>query len=195
MKYVSPSGLARFYFQECERFLRYSATARADLALDGVPATPHETNPVSRAILERGYEWEERVVAEVLGTRAVLAGREAKQLRERQMTAEETRRVLGTLKPGRFAYQPTLRAPASFYARYGLDPARVQLTRCRPDLVECVEGERGLELRVVDVKASPGVKLSHRIQATVYTLILECQLAEWNLERSASAQAGIWLPD
>jgi hypothetical protein len=195
MKYVSPSGFARFYFQECERFLRYSATAKADLAAEGVPASPYETNPVSRAILERGYEWEERVVGEILGPRAVLAEAQAESLRDRQMTLEETRRVLGALEPGRFAYQPTLRAPAGFYTRYGLDPARVQVTSCRPDLIECVEGEDGLELRVIDVKASPGVKLSHRIQATVYTLILEHLLKDWADGRAASAQAGIWIPD
>jgi hypothetical protein len=160
-----------------------------------VPATPYETNPVSRAILERGYEWEERVVGEILGPRAVPAEAEAKFLRGRTMTVETTRRVLGALEPGRFAYQATLRAPPGFYSRYGLDPARVQLTSCRPDLIQCVEGEGGLELRVIDVKASPGVKLSHRIQATVYTLILEQLLADWEFERAASAHAGVWIPD
>ena len=137
MKYLSPSGLARFYFQECDRFLRYSATAKSDLPAERVPATPHETNPVSQAILERGYEWEERVVGEILGPRAVLAEANAESLRDRQMTVEETRRVLRVLEPGRFAYQPTLRAPAGFYGRYGLDPARVQLTKLppRPDPV------------------------------------------------------------
>jgi DNA replication ATP-dependent helicase Dna2 len=195
MKYLSPSGLARFYFQECDRFLRYSATAKADLAAEGVPATPHETNPVSRAILERGYEWEERVVGEILGPRAVLAEADAESLRGRQMTVEETRRVLDALEPGQFAYQATLRAPAGFYTRYGLDPARVRLRSCRPDLIHCVEGENGLELRVIDVKASPGVKLSHRIQATVYTLILEQLLADWEFGRVVSAKAGIWIPD
>src|SRR5262249_30614838 len=54
--------------------------------------------------------------------------------------------------------------------------------------------ERGPVLRVIDVKASPGLKLSHRIQATLYTLILRHILDDWGLDRlRVDEEAGIWL--
>ena len=93
-------------------------------------------------------------------------------LRDRVLGGSETRRLLKGLRPGEYIYQPTLATPPGFYARYGLDPAVVEVTDCRPDLIACVPSDDGPVLRVIDVKASPGLKLSHRIQATLYTLIL-----------------------
>jgi hypothetical protein len=197
-KYVSPHRIARFYFHECERYLRYSSTPKAQRKGDGVPDRNWHTQPVTAAILEGGYVWEEEVVRDHLAgpVRMGTEGGPETALRDRVMSLSETRDALATLRPGEFAYQPTLRAPASFYRRYGLNASKVEMTDCRPDLVECVQDDDGsLQLRVTDVKASPGVKLSHRVQATIYTLLLEYVLVDCGIgDRTVSEQAGIWLP-
>ena len=106
----------------------------------------------------------------------------------------QARELLASLRPGESIYQPELLPPTGFYERYSFDPSIVHWPACRPDLIQCVSTEDGVRLRVVDMKASPGVKLSHRIQATVYTLILESLLSEWGVnDRVASEEAGIWL--
>ena len=115
-------------------------------------------------------------------------------LRDRVLTADDTRRLLTQLQPGEYLYQPTLVTPNAFYTFYKLDPAVVLMGDCRPDLIACLPGERRPVLRVIDVKASPGLKLSHRIQATLYTLILRQVLQEWAVaDYEVEDQAGIWL--
>lgn len=196
-KFISPSRVARFYFHECERYLRYSSTPSAERAAEGIPSTPFDTRPVTQAILESGYAWEEEVLATRLGDRAEVAppAEPDQPFRDRVLSAEESREVLGDLTPGRFAYQPTLTTPPGFYEEYGIDPAIVSVTDSRPDLIECYEDDEGiLRLRVIDVKASPGVKLSHRIQATMYTLLIDHVLQDWGFEdRHVSPEGGIWL--
>jgi hypothetical protein len=196
-KFISPSRVARYYFHECERYLRYSSTPRADRAAEGIAPTPYETSPVTHAILDGGYEWEEQVIGTHLTGRVHLApeSEPGQAVRDRVLTAERSKDLLSTLQPGHFAYQPTLVTPPGFYDHYGIDPSVVSVADCRPDLVECYEDGGGeLWLRVIDVKASPGVKLSHRIQATMYTLILDHALREWGIEdRAVSAEGGVWL--
>jgi DNA replication ATP-dependent helicase Dna2 len=65
-KYISPSRLARFYFHECERFLRFSSVGRDNRVAEGVPVPPVDPRPVTRAILESGAQWEEEVVGDLL---------------------------------------------------------------------------------------------------------------------------------
>jgi len=78
--------------------------------------------------------------------------------------------------------------------RYRLDSNVVQMTDCRPDLIVCEATESGPVLRVIDIKASQGLKLSHRIQATLYTLILGHVLEDWGDQRlRVDDPAGIWL--
>ena len=68
------------------------------------------------------------------------------------------------------------------------------MTECRPDLISCEDSAYGPVLRVVNIKASPGMKLSHRIQATLYTIILRHVLADWcRGDLRVNDSAGIWL--
>jgi hypothetical protein len=53
---LSPSRLARFFFHDCERHLRYHATPARRAAAEGVPALAHAGNPVTEAVLEGGRE-------------------------------------------------------------------------------------------------------------------------------------------
>jgi hypothetical protein len=195
-KRVSPSTIARYYFHDCERFLRYVATPVRERAAEEIPMVPCDTSPVTSAVLESGYSWEEEVVGRHLRRRVeVAAAPDGQSIRHRIHTADSSRRLIAHLRVGNFVYQPVLQVPSSFYARYGIDPQIVVFTDCRPDLIECYEDEAAqLRLRIIDVKASPGLKLSHRIQATLYTLMLEHALIDWGvLDREVAYEPGVWL--
>jgi len=194
-KLVSPSRIARYYYLECERYLRYTSTPREDWTAEGIPPRDIDTSPVTAAILESGYVWEEQVV-ERLGKRLVLSDRpRAGPVRDRILGVEDTRTAVQRLEPGQLIYQPTLVPSPAFYARYGIDRAFVAFTDTRPDLIEAFTDADGrLRLRVIDVKASPRSKLSHRIQAALYTLILRDLLLDWGIgDRAISDDGGVWL--
>ncbi len=196
-KLISPSRIARYFFQECPRYLRYTSTPKELWEVEGVPEPPFDHSPVTTAILEGGYTWEEEVVANRLkGCVFIADAKPDTRLKDRVWGASETRRILTNLKPGESIYQPTLITPPSFYARYGIDNAVVEMTDCRPDLIVCEDSEDGPVLRIVNIKASPGLKLSHRIQAALYTLILRHVMEDWGKVRVwVDDSAGIWLAE
>jgi hypothetical protein len=175
--------------------LRYSSTPRKRRAQEGIPTALPDHRPVTEAILEGGYAWEEEVVGTLLAGKVHLAEADTgTTLRNRILSAADTRRLLTQLRPGEYVYQPTLVTSNAFYKAYKLDTAVVLMGDCRPDLIACFPGKSRLILRVIDVKASPGLKLSHRIQATLYTLILRHVLREWGVtDYVVEDQAGIWL--
>ncbi len=189
---LSPSRLARFFFHECERNLRFLATR--DKSAEGVPALAVEQSPVARAVLEGGYAWEEEVVAHHLNGRAHVAAPSSPRqpLHERVHSEAETVALLRSLPRGHALYQGTLEVPERFVTRFGLDPAVVSFSPCRPDLV-WRDRDTG-RLRIVDVKASQHLKASHRVQAALYEAILEEVVAEHQLDAEVDRErAGIWL--
>ncbi|MBL8601566.1 MAG: AAA family ATPase [Myxococcales bacterium] len=190
---LSPSRIARFFFHECERHLRFSATPKARRGVEGVPEVALDESPVTASLLEGGYQWEERVVERHLAGRVrVSPGPGA--LRTRVFEAEATLEALATLQPGEYLYQPTLIAPPGFLARYKLDPAWVSFAPCRPDLIACVATPEGPRLRVVDVKASDTLKASHRVQVTLYALMLREIVRDAGLALEVDLEhAAIWL--
>ncbi len=191
---LGPSRLARFFFHDCERHLRYHATPAKRAAAEGVPALTHAGSPVTAAILEGGYAWEEHVVTKHLGADAHVA-KGAGPLRERTHSSDATLRLLRKLAVGSSIYQGSLVAPDAFYERYGLDRALVELPACRPDLVELVACDDGVaRLRVVDVKASKALKASHRVQVALYALILRDLAPGAKLPHPIDLETGgVWL--
>jgi DNA replication ATP-dependent helicase Dna2 len=165
---------------------------------EGVPSTPFETRPVNRAVLDAGYRWEERALAGPLAGGAIVAvpprDRPDAPARERAHSIEATAELLATALPGQAIYQGTLRPPRRFYERYGIDATVVAFTDCRPDLVEVRADTDGRRLlRVTDLKVSRGLRLSHRIQAALYTLLLRDVLEEAGADGEADLSPAIWL--
>lgn len=150
---------------------------------------------MTKAILDSGARWEEEVLEDLLPGVVHIADGDADQpVSERMFDQATARDRIESLEPGRYVYQPELAVPERFYRRYNLDPEIVYWPPCRPDLIECVEKNGSMCLRVIDIKASPGVKLSHRIQATVYSLILQTLLEDWRADdRQVADEGGIWL--
>lgn len=191
---LSPSRIARFFFHDCERNLRFLATPGPRREVEGVPPPPHVQSPVTGAILEGGYAWEEDVVRNHLAGR-VYTARGSGPLRDLAHKADDTVRVLGELRPEEAIYQATLVPPPAFLARYGLDPEIIEFRACRPDLVQRVDDHPGApRLRVLDVKASEHMKASHRIQVALYALMLRDVLAAAELDLPVDLETGgVWL--
>lgn len=196
---LSPSRVARYYFHECDRFLRYSATPKAHKAEEGVPPYELDHSLLTKAILDSGYDWEGEVLATHLVDSAVIGAAPVENPRAAKTSCihsvAETIEALRTAVPGQYIYQPTLIATASFYARYGLDRNLVEFGECRPDLLMITAGEDGAnEVTVLDLKATDESKLSHKIQSTLYTLILEHVLADHGIAGlTTTRRGGVWL--
>lgn len=195
--YVSPSRIARYWYHECDRYLRYATVPRRNRASEGVPDVEIDHQLVTRLLKQGGFAWEERVVRDHLAGQVVVAPAAGDgPLHERVHGVEETLDAIAAAEETTAIYQTTLRPSASFYARYGLDPDLVGFTDCHPDLLLFeTAGDGRLEVRVVDVKASAFTKLSHRIQVGLYTRILEDALADAGLDARVTTgdQGGVWL--
>ena len=193
--YLSPSRIARYYFFECDRYLRYMAVPRERRRDERIPKVAYDYSPVTRAVLEGGSVWEQEVLTRHLDGTVVEPPETDPPLPYHQRTVpyHDTVTALASLQPGDAIYQPTLQVPDSFYRRFGLDPDQVEFRDCYPDLVLCVDGDNGPELAVVDVKASTWMKLSHRIQVGVYTLILAEVLRSEGIDTPVSRRGGVWL--
>jgi hypothetical protein len=68
---VSPSRIARYYFHECDRHLRYASTPKERRAEEGVPARSAHQSAIGKAILDGGYRWEERILDDFLAGRVI----------------------------------------------------------------------------------------------------------------------------
>src|SRR5919106_2348186 len=193
---LAPSRLARYYFFECDRFLRYDATPRDRRGEEGIPRRDFDTSPVTQAILAGGQAWEEHVLTTMVPD-AITGAPDAEapaDITGRTLDYVRTVAALRDVGAGTAIYQPTLRAPRSMYDAYGLDSELVTFSDSRPDLLMVVDGEHGPEIRVVDLKASDFMKLSHRIQVGIYTLLLRHVLrAEGIGHYQAARVGGVWL--
>jgi DNA replication ATP-dependent helicase Dna2 len=189
---VSPSGLARYFFHDCERFLRFRSTRRP--LQHGVPERRHDSGPVMEAVLAGGQVWEERVVRDHLAGRVRIADGDG-QLSARTWSVADSLEQLREAGAGEFLYQLTLRAPAGLYDALGLDAEVVEIRDNRPDLVEVVEtpsGER--RFRVIDIKRGASVRLPYRVQVLFYALELEAICRAEGIDASVDLETGAaWL--
>ncbi|MDM8537348.1 AAA domain-containing protein [Desulfobacterales bacterium HSG17] len=191
---LSPSRIARYFYHECERYLRYHSTPSDSRDSEGIPEIEWDTSPVTAAILEGGYSWEQNVIKQILKKKAKIAPGKG-ELYERAHSIKNSLKVLKNLKLNEAVYQPTLQVPKSFYERYGLDKKLCVFPPCRPDLIQLVmDSDNKLCLRIIDIKASKALKASHRIQVTLYALILREIIKEQDLNLSLDLDmGGVWL--
>ena len=136
---TSPSAISRYFFHDCERFLRYTAAGAAQRKLDNVPARDFDHSPLMKAILESGYSWEQMVLDKYLKGKAKIAPGKG-DVYTRRFDWAATVDLLRTAKPDTYLYQPTLRTPKAFYDGYGIDPALVTVSDNHPDLIAVLPG-------------------------------------------------------
>jgi hypothetical protein len=193
MQRISPSRVARYFFHECERNLRWLCADKPERDDAGVVSPPRAPSAIHDAVLQGGYVWEERVVRDLLGDRARVAPGEG-PLRDRHFDETSTLAELARATPGQFIYQPTLEVGADFLREHGLDPSRVEFSASRPDLLECLLLDGRRAFRVIDVKASDDARATHKVQVAVYALMLEHTLRTHAIDAVVDEQrGGVWL--
>ena len=107
--------------------------------------------------------------------------------------------MLRLAQPGELIYEATLSAPPGFYERFGMDPALVSVSPCRPDLIQVLQAPQGASFarlfRVIDMKRSASVHATHHIQLAMYALLLEEVVLAAGIEdaRVDMHQGAIWL--
>ncbi|WP_154663455.1 bifunctional RecB family nuclease/DEAD/DEAH box helicase [Neobacillus dielmonensis] len=189
---VSPSKIASFFYHECERFLYYHSLSKKDkLELD-IPKEIIENHNANTAIMAGGIVWEEKVVTDYLADNVVIGAGDM-PLSNRYIKFDA---LLQELKnPSKqYIYQPTFSIPDRFYQKYKIDREKITFTDCRPDLIECFPGESGIQFRIIDVKSSEVLKVSHRVQTALYAMILQSILEEHQIMGEILIEeTGIWL--
>jgi DNA replication ATP-dependent helicase Dna2 len=170
---TSPSAIARYFFHDCERFLRYLSASHVTRQVESLPTPDFDHSPVVRAILDSGYAWEQTVLDQYLAGRVQIAEGTG-EVHTRRFDWRQTLRWLRDAQPGTFLYQPTFRLPRAFYARYGLDPDLVVISDNHPDLLMVdQDGCGGRIVRVLDLKRGESLQLTHRVQVLLYALEME----------------------
>src|SRR5262249_5105606 len=191
---VSPSDIARFFFHDCERFLRYRVASKAERTAGAIPEQEFDRSPLMQAILASGYRWEEEVVGRLLKGKVHVAAGE-RELNKNRFGLDDTIALLRTATPGSYIYQAPLRATQGFYARHGLDTVLVAIADNHPDLIAVLPEAGRRLLRVIDVKRGAVLHLTHRIQILFYCLELQAMLEDAGIAdaRVDLERAAVWL--
>lgn len=192
---ISPYKIGLYFYYQCPRHLVFSSLSNEDKIKYKIPTEPFEHSPVSKAILEGGYTWEEIVLKNKLRKKAIIAERTTNvQLTDRFFTQEETLDLLFKSPYGKYIYQAQLIATDSLYKSLGLDPLEVEFKASKPDLVYCSDSVNRKYLEIIDIKASDTLKTSHKLQVAVYSLILKHMIEDYKLPyNSISNRGAVWL--
>ncbi|WP_041638261.1 bifunctional RecB family nuclease/DEAD/DEAH box helicase [Anoxybacillus flavithermus] len=191
---VSPSKIASYFYHECERnFYFHSLSKDLRRNLD-VPQELFEQQSINSTVLKGGIDWEETVISKYLDGQVKLGNQSnSASLSQCYLDVEE---VVAELKQPskRYIYQPSIVVPSRFYEKYGIQSKKIRFTVCRPDLIECIFTEEGLQFRIIDIKSSEVLKISHKIQTALYALILASFLEEHGIDgRVDLKETGIWM--
>jgi hypothetical protein len=101
---ISPSDVARYFFHDCERFLRFRTSSKAEKAASGIPDHDFDRSLLMRAILESGCRWEEEVVTRLLNGNVHIAPGDG-DLNLRRFTFDETIALLSQLVGRRLSFR------------------------------------------------------------------------------------------
>jgi len=192
---TSPSAIARYFFHDCERFLRFLAASAELRRKEGLPEVEFDHSPLIRALLDSGYAWEQTVLDQYAHGNVFVADGDG-PCHTRRFDWQQTLALLRSTPPGAMIYQPTLRLPRAFYDRYGIDARLVTISDNHPDLIAVLPGEDGRRiLRLIDLKRGESLQMTHRVQVLLYALELDAVLRQEGIDdaRADLDSGAVWL--
>jgi len=192
---TSPSAIARYFFHDCERFLRFHAAGAELQRKEGIPKREFDHSPLVKALLESGYAWEQTVLEQHMDGPVLIAAGDG-PWHTRRFDWHQTQELLRTARPGSYIYQPTLHLPAAFYERYGVDPSLVTISDNHPDLIAVAGDEDGRrQFRLIDLKRGESLQLTHRVQVLLYAMELDAIIRDQRTDDAhVDLQIGaVWL--
>jgi hypothetical protein len=113
--------------------------------MKNIPSSPYDHSPVTKAMLEAGYKWEEQVVD---GLKKVYKAdtQNGRRLFNHVHDEKSTIDILRNIEKEEYLYQGCLTGPESFYKTYNLDWSCVNFTTGFPDLIYATENGKVIEL-------------------------------------------------
>ena len=193
---LTPSRLGHAFQHTCDRQLKLSLSADSDLIDPWLSLKKAPETRTQSAIFQAGYQWEEQVIT-LLQEQGMALSFPAGEgpLTNRKESFEESIKRLQLAEQGQYLYQLTLTPPKELYSDLGLNPEEVELRTNYPDLIyvdQDAEGNRCF--KVIDIKRSKKLKISHRIQVCFYALELQALLPLYEIKGSVDLfTGGVWL--
>ncbi|RDB25120.1 hypothetical protein Hypma_007621 [Hypsizygus marmoreus] len=181
---LSATNLAVHHHLNCDLYLHnvYHSQPRLQSGFQDVPE-------LSKAQFQRGNDWEESLFAwldhENLLLRVPSAPVDPDCLLENIQADNRNHFFIAGL-----TFRPPHDALKARFVEAGTEPIIFGLAK--PDLLEIIRIEAGVRWRVIDAKASAGVKTSHHVQIYFYTLCLDYLLPRPFFQHEGTA--AVWLP-
>lgn len=200
--HIKPSGSVEGYFvHHCERNLLYNSMSKSQLGSFGLNKPTGSGSPIAALA---GEGWEEYVIENYIKPSALHSKTEKKNGKTSYLkyTPEETIEQIVRMensvrnsKESEYLYQACLAASDSrkrawfsfdedLYTGKNAD-LNVSFTEAYPDLIRAdwVEKDGCVVLSVVDIKLAQRMKLSHKVQVTLYVKLLKDAVDEYNKDK------------
>jgi len=192
--HVTATSLATFFtLEQCQRYLFLQAHA-----------SKHNDSPteaLTEAQFEKGRVWESYLCSSLQSNNRLYA--EDKNLTQQQslewtkanFTIEKFTELLSD-KEEVYIHGSAFSIPIEIYNLYNLDPNLVSLGVIKPDFLRLfrVKDQQWIFIQVIDAKASHLLKISHQVQVSFYTLILNEIIANEPLLK-VYFTGGVWMPE
>ncbi|KYQ93797.1 hypothetical protein DLAC_05192 [Tieghemostelium lacteum] len=190
---IKASGIGRYFHFGCDRYLSFSSRSGS------LPLSNNTMSLIQSELIQDGFRWENKVLdyLEQRFVEKISQDRIFKPVgEEKDLSAQETLRILSQEKGNFYMFQSTLEVPPSFKRSL---PDYIQFSVSKPDYLRIttdpVTNKRTIQIQ--DAKSTNQINFSQKIQLAFYHLLLneiiKCQGLQDQL--SVSETAGIYLKD
>ena len=198
-----------YFVRNCDLYLRLSSEPKTRVYEEEEDET-NEDQPktVIEVIKEKGLKWEQQIINLLKDHGKPCYFKFGIDGKAISIPAQESLKFLSNpANKGHYLYQPKFTPRPSFYEMLKIKLEEFNITcnfaNYEPDFlhVKDVINENGkitIKISVIEAKASASIKLYHRIQVTLYVMLLKREFANFigdnNVTLEILHEAGLWLP-